>query len=36
MFGDMSNYDELLIYSNWGIDLCISNELMYLFGEFYY
>ena len=34
--GDMSNYDESLIYSNRGIDLCISNESMYLFGELHY
>ncbi|MEI2448754.1 hypothetical protein [Priestia megaterium] len=32
----MSNYDESLIYSNRGIDLCISNESMYLFGELHY
>ncbi|MDQ0269212.1 helix-turn-helix domain-containing protein [Cytobacillus purgationiresistens] len=29
-------YNESLKYSNLGINYCINNELLYLFGEFYY
>ncbi len=30
------NYSESLIYSNKGLSQCINDEIMYLFGEFYY
>ncbi|TYR80904.1 helix-turn-helix domain-containing protein [Priestia megaterium] len=33
---DMDQYEESITYSSRGIDLCISNESMYLFGELHY
>lgn len=31
-----NNYESSLKYSNLGINYCINNEILYLFGEFYY
>ncbi|MBN8253285.1 helix-turn-helix transcriptional regulator [Priestia flexa] len=33
---DMKQYEESITYSSRGIDLCITNESMYLFGELHY
>lgn len=32
----MNNYEDSLKYSNLGINYCINNEILYLFGEFYF
>jgi transcriptional regulator with XRE-family HTH domain len=33
---NLGRFEESLIYSNKGISQCINDEMMYLFGEFYY
>lgn len=33
---NLGRFEESLIYSNKGISHCINDEIMYLFGEFYY
>ena len=33
---NLERFEESLIYSNQGINKCINEEVLYLFGEFYY
>ncbi|KKK33031.1 hypothetical protein WQ57_24055 [Mesobacillus campisalis] len=33
---NLGRFEESLIYSNKGISQCVNDEIMYLFGEFYY